>query len=132
MTLPSTHVTDLDEAWTPAELAGLRAQLVAEAGRLRDQMAAETAKLDGLDRGRDGAGDDQADAGAATQEREQGISLAYHARSLLDQAERALARLDAGTYGCCERCGRTIPKGRLLARPKVTLCVTCQRREARR
>lgn len=37
----------------------------------------------------------------------------------------ALARVDAGTYGVCARCGRPIPAARLEARPMATLCVAC-------
>jgi len=47
-------------------------------------------------------------------------------------AERALARIDAGTYGVCESCGKPIGKARLLAFPRATLCVPCKQREERR
>ena len=65
----------------------------------------------------DGAGHDQADAGAKTFEREQEISLANNAREMLDQIERALERIDDGTYGICESCGNPIGKLRLQAVP---------------
>jgi len=58
--------------------------------------------------------------------------LANNSRDLLQQVERALARLDAGTYGACEHCGNAIPKARLQAFPRVTLCVSCKQREERR
>ncbi len=52
--------------------------------------------------------------------------------ALLTRTERTLAelggaqqRLAAGTYGVCERCGRDIPAGRLLARPEARFCVSC-------
>jgi DnaK suppressor protein len=38
---------------------------------------------------------------------------------------RALAKLDEGTYGICDRCGATIPDDRLEARPSSVLCVDC-------
>jgi len=79
----------------------------------------------------DGPGDD-ADAGTKTFEREHEMSLANNSRDLLQQVERALARLDAGTYGRCESCGAAIPKARLQAFPRVTLCVSCKQREERR
>ena len=65
----------------------------------------------------DGAGDDQADAGAKTYEREQEISLANNAREMLEQIEHALERIDDGTYGICESCGNPIGKLRLQAVP---------------
>jgi len=41
------------------------------------------------------------------------------------QVEHALERLDDGTYGTCESCGRPIPPARLEARPESTTCVEC-------
>ena len=46
--------------------------------------------------------------------------------------ERALERLDEGSYGWCERCGNPIPVERLAAFPSATLCVTCKQLEERR
>ncbi|MHB8342274.1 MAG: TraR/DksA family transcriptional regulator [Mycobacteriales bacterium] len=40
--------------------------------------------------------------------------------------------MDDRTYGICEICGNPIGKARLLAFPKVTLCMTCKQRETRR
>ena len=51
---------------------------------------------------------------------------------LLDQGERALCRIDAGTYGVCESCGKPIGKARLLAFPRAALCVECKQRQERR
>ena len=51
------------------------------------------------------------------------------ARVLVDdmqQVERALERLAAGSYGLCNDCGQPIPPKRLEARPTATLCVSCQ------
>jgi DnaK suppressor protein len=80
----------------------------------------------------DGAGDDQADAGTATFEREQEISLANNAREVYEQSARALARLVDGSYGICESCGNPIGKNRLLAFPRATLCMTCKSKQERR
>ena len=51
---------------------------------------------------------------------------------MLVQSERALERIDDGTYGACEICGNPIGKMRLLAFPRATLCMTCKQREERR
>ena len=48
------------------------------------------------------------------------------------QTERALARIDEGTYGTCESCGEPIGKARLQAFPRAVLCVACKQREERR
>jgi DnaK suppressor protein len=65
---------------------------------------------------------------------EQAIEMALknNARDLLEQNERAIARIDTGTYGICESCGKAIGKARLQAFPRATLCVTCKQREERR
>lgn len=126
-------VTAVPDGWTAEELASVRGDLQREADDLRVELDAVVKVLDQLVRdGGEGAGDDQADAGSATFEREQEMSLANNKRALLEQTERAITRIDTGAYGSCEICGSAIPKGRLQARPKVTLCVTCQQREARR
>jgi RNA polymerase-binding transcription factor DksA len=80
----------------------------------------------------DGAGDDQADAGSKTFEREQQISIASNRFDLLTQMQHALDRIGAGTYGRCEMCGKPIPRGRLQAFPMATLDVGCKQREERR
>ena len=80
----------------------------------------------------DGAGDDQADAGAKTYEREQEISLANNSRDMLEQNLHALERLNTGSYGICESCGQPIGKARLQAAPRATLCLPCKRTQERR
>jgi DnaK suppressor protein len=80
----------------------------------------------------DSAGDDQADTGTKTFEREQEISLANNILERITQVERAIERLAAGHYGNCERCGTAIPVERLAAFPSATLCVSCKQLEERR
>jgi DnaK suppressor protein len=122
-----------ESPWTARELAEVRAQLDEEAGRLRAEIAAaEVGIADLLRDSGDGAGDDQADAGTKTFEREHEMSLANNSRGMLLQAERALARIDDGTYGICEACGQPIGKARLQAFPRATLCVSCKQKEERR
>jgi DnaK suppressor protein len=60
------------------------------------------------------------------------MSLANNTRDMLVQADRALARIDNGTYGVCENCGNPIGKARLQVFPRATLCMTCKQREERR
>ena len=100
---------------------------------LKEEIRDAEQEIAGLLRdGGDGAGDDQADAGSKTFEREHEMSLANNARDMLVQIERALARIDDGTYGVCESCGKPIGKARLQAFPRATLCVSCKQREERR
>jgi DnaK suppressor protein len=96
-----------------------------------DQTISEIAEAQ-RDRLTDSAGDDQADTGTKTFEREQELSLANNLRERIDQVERALDRLEDGQYGWCERCGNAIPVERLAAFPSATLCVSCKQLEERR
>jgi DnaK suppressor protein len=134
----STNATDLpvrpgEEPWTDDELKEVRTELESEVATLRADLAKAASDIAErlTDAVRD-AGDDTADAGTKAFEREHELALNQHARGLLEQGERALARIDAGTYGVCESCGQPIGKARLLAFPRATLCVECKQREERR
>jgi len=67
------------------------------------------------------------DMATVTFDRELDEGLEEGAQQTLAQIDRALARIDAGTYGTCERCGKAIPEERLRARPWATLCIDDQR-----
>ena len=99
---------------------------------LRELELAEAQAEDLLQDSGDGAGDDQADAGAKTFEREHEISLVYNARDMVMQTEHALDRITAGSYGKCEDCGNAIGKARLQVFPRATLCMICKQKEERR
>ncbi len=122
-----------EKKWTEAELSEVRDQLAAEAKELREEIdRAESDIALRLGDAVGDAGDDQADVGAKAFEREHELALTHNARELLAQTERALERIQAGTYGTCESCGEPIGKARLQAFPRATLCVTCKQREERR
>jgi DnaK suppressor protein len=122
-----------EEPWTHTELAQVRKELEGDAIGLRADIArVESQIADRLGDAAGDAGDDQADAAANAFEREHDLALTANAQDLLDQTERALDRIDAGTYGVCESCGKAIGKARLLAFPRATLCVECKQREERR
>jgi DnaK suppressor protein len=74
----------------------------------------------------DAAGDDDADTGTKTSERERELSVLRSISERLEQAENALARLAAGAYGWCERCSAPIPVERLAVFPWATSCVRCK------
>lgn len=96
-----------------------------------DQTLTEITELQ-RDRLTDSAGDDQADTGTKTFEREQEISLANNLLERITQVERAIERVGEGHYGWCEKCGNAIPVERLAAFPSATLCVSCKQLEERR
>ncbi len=119
--------------WTAAELAEVRSELVGELAAMQSEYDRSIHDLNELQlASADGAGDDQADAGSKTFEREQELSIAANRLDLLTQIQRAVERIDAGTYGFCESCGQPIPKARLKAFPMATLDVACKQREERR
>jgi DnaK suppressor protein len=122
-----------EKPWTEAEVGKVRTELQAElAGLQTDIDQAESEIAERLGDAVGSAGDDPADAGAKTFQREYELALTQNARDLLVLTERALARIDDGTYGICESCGQPIGKARLLAFPRATLCVECKQREERR
>ncbi|MEU4060890.1 TraR/DksA C4-type zinc finger protein [Streptomyces wedmorensis] len=122
-----------EDPWTPEEVDEARSSLQAEVLRLRSELVHSREELTGLMRDSgDGAGDDQADTGTKNITREHELALAANAREMLEQTEHALERLDAGTYGLCEVCGKPIGKARMQAFPRATLCVEDKQRQERR
>ena len=68
----------------------------------------------------------QADVGSETFEREKDLTILDEIEGELADIEHALRRLDEGTYGTCEACGKTIPDERLEAMPAARFCVDDQ------
>ena len=131
---PTPVTASSDEApWSAAELKAIRAEIATDLDRLRIELANVEAEMNELiaDSG-EGAGDDQADSGTKTFEREHEMSLVINARDMVLQTERALARIDAKSYGMCEECGSPIGKARLQVFPRATLCMICKQKEERR
>jgi RNA polymerase-binding protein DksA len=79
-----------------------------------------------------GVDDESADAGTATFEREKELSIEQNVRDLIAKIERALKRLEAGTFGICEICGKPIEKARLKALPYADLCIKDAQAQSRR
>jgi DnaK suppressor protein len=109
------------------KLAELRAALEEQRGNLRKEIA---------DQGGDPDSDDAAidvergfaDSAHSTAERARLLSVMKALRSNLRWVDRALKKMELGTYGTCERCGNAIPIERLDALPWAILCVDCARK----
>ena len=130
---PAPFVIDGEENWTATEMKAIRSELAKDLQRLKKELEEIESEMDDLiEASGVGAGDDQADAGAKTFEREHEISLVYNARDMVLQTERALERIDTKTYGRCEDCGSAIGKARLQVFPRATLCMLCKQKEERR
>jgi DnaK suppressor protein len=71
-----------------------------------------------------------ADAAAVTAERTEVLGLVDSLKSQLDSVDRALAHIEAGTYGICDNCGNEIDPARLEFRPESVLCVNCKNKGA--
>jgi DnaK suppressor protein len=117
------------------QLADIKDQLIQERSDLERQMAeVEEESFTGTQSeltGDVGLNDDFADAGSATFDRENALSIRNNIRDLIDQISRAIVRIDEGDYGQCERCGKPIDAARLKALPHALLCMDCKRREER-
>ena len=106
----------------------MRERLEEERQRARERVVALEREFAGLAEAASAAGtDDEHDPEGATLafERQHAAALLEAAREQVAAAEAALARLDAGSYGVCERCGQPIGAERLAARPATTTCIRC-------
>jgi DnaK suppressor protein len=121
---------------TKKELDELRERLTSERAELEEQLATleeNTFAASQSDMSGEVAFDDEtADAGTATFERERDLSIENNVRDLLAKIDRALRRMEAGTYGLCDRCGKPIEKARIKALPYVDLCIKDAQAQSRR
>ena len=111
-------------------------RLLAERVELQEQLATleeDTFAASQSDLSGEVAFDDEtADAGTATFERERDLSIENNVRDLLAKIDRAIRRMDEGTYGLCDRCGKPIEKARIKALPYVDLCIKDAQAQSRR
>jgi len=126
-------VRDGERPWTANQIAEVKETLDFDATRLRAEIAAAEQEIGQLLReGGEGAGNDQADVGSNTFERDHEMSMVKNARENLELVEAAIERISAGSYGLCESCELPIGKLRLQAFPRATLCMECKQRQERR
>jgi DnaK suppressor protein len=117
----------LDEA----TLARLRQELIRHHDFLRAEIASQGADPDSDDANFvDDVG--FADRGHSSEERSQVIAVVRALRSNLRDVERALSKVETGTFGICERCGEPISTERLEALPWAELCIDCKQRTGSR
>lgn len=69
---------------------------------------------------------DVSDQASAEVDQNFSMRIRERERKLLKKIDEALGRMDADTYGTCERCSGDIPYKRLKARPVTTLCIECK------
>jgi len=122
--------------WSEKELKAIRDGLQEERARLEAQIAVIQESTFGMDQSEyagdvSNYGEETADAGTSTFERERDLSLENNLRDILGKIARAIGRLDDGTFGVCERCGKPIEKARVKALPYVELCIKDAQAESR-
>ena len=97
-----------------------RQALVGDAARLEDEA---------VRKGKDEAAtldiSNFADLGTDNYEQEFDLGMLEHQGHTLREMDEALERIDNGTYGVCQNCGKSIPKGRLMAKPHAKFCIPC-------
>ena len=119
------------DALDEATLARLREELLRHRSFLWTEIQSQGADPDSDDAAFvDDAG--FADRGHSTGERSQVIAVVRALRSNLADVERAVSKMDAGTYGVCERCGLPIGRERLEALPWAVLGIDCKQDSGRR
>lgn len=79
-----------------------------------------------------GYGNHMADDASEVFEQEKNLALQRNMQELLDKVERAIHKLDLGTYGLCETCGVSIDPARLEALPYAAHCLPCKQKSVRR
>ncbi len=110
------------------DLDSARSGLLAEREKLVRQLGELGATESGDLRSDLDFGEGFADAAAITAERTEVLGLVDTLKGRLAAVDAALAHVEAGTYGTCERCNEQIPTARLEARPESVLCVECKSR----
>ena len=122
-------------ALTAKELKELRQRLQEERRDLQaqyDEIEEATFSTNQSDlTGEMGFDEEYADAGTATFERERDLSLVNNLRDLMERIDKALAKIEDGTYGLCDRCGKPIEKARIKALPYANLCLKDKQAEER-
>jgi RNA polymerase-binding transcription factor DksA len=96
--------------------------------RLEEERASLLHKLEEIGFGADGNltyDANFADSSQVTAERGEAEALAAQLQEALGQVEKALRKIDQGTYGTCERCGKPIAPARLEAQPATAFCIDC-------
>ena len=120
---------------TKKAIEELKARLLEERRGLQGQyeeLEASTFATNQSDlTGEMGFDEEYADAGTATFERERDLSLVNNVVDLMERIDKALAKIEDGTYGLCERCGKPIEKLRLKALPYANLCIKDKQAEER-
>ena len=105
----------------------VKQQLLNERTKLKEQLKRlEAAEYDSI-----GYGNHMADDATEAFEQAVGVALQRKVEATSEEVERALTKLEDGTYGICEACGVRIDRARLEVLPHARYCLDCQARHER-
>lgn len=112
----------------------LKRRLLEERERLQREIADLDAELsESLEDSSEESPYDQhmAEIAGVTLDREIDLTLEENALATIAQIDRGLEKLENGTYGRCDNCGKEIGEERLSVAPSANLCIDCKRLQER-
>jgi RNA polymerase-binding transcription factor DksA len=118
--------------YTEKQLRHIRKGLIAERDRLREESLSIEKRSSAADESDligelvDYDENHPAELASETYEREKDFAFSENVSELMMKVERALEKLDEGTYGICDRCNSAINPQRTHVLPSATMCVKCQ------
>jgi DnaK suppressor protein len=98
-------------------------------GQLRTLIQEAEKTVNGMVQERNGDFPDPTDRASLESDRNFLLRIKDRERKLITKVKEALERIDNGTYGICESCGKPISEKRLIARPVTTECIECKTEE---
>jgi RNA polymerase-binding protein DksA len=106
----------------------IRSQLEAERNRIQDELGQLLAARP-LDERREGSPFGKREEEATeSMELEKRLALENRLKSLLNEVDRALQKVEDKTYGVCDICGRAIDPARMEALPQAIMCLGCRQK----
>ena len=113
-------------------LKQIRSRLQAEDKRLRDELTQLETEAQPSETRREGSPFGKREEEATeSSELEKRLAMEKRISGAMSEIEHALRKLDAGTYGLCDGCGKQISPDRLEALPQASLCVDCKAKVAK-
>jgi DnaK suppressor protein len=106
----------------------IRARLEAEKKRLLEELGQLKGPDSTAERREGSPFGKREEEATESMELEKRLVLENRLQNVLAEVERALAKLDAGTYGVCDICGSTIDPARMDALPQAILCLNCRQK----
>jgi DnaK suppressor protein len=109
-------------------MSKIRAQLETEKKRIQDELSQLNSSRTMEERWEGSPFGKREEEATESMELEKRLALENRLNSLLTEVERALQKLDAGTYGFCDMCNTAIDPARMEALPQAILCLNCRQK----